>query len=108
MIKNHLPFCALKYLHQLRSKLKVLLFESFTLKSNLKLFYFTGTAFTSMPQLKYLDISYNHLPIVKKGAFKGGLISEGILKKVLIGGKIQMAKLVNSHLVYVLEDLKLS
>ena len=23
-----------------------------------------------MPQLKYLDISYNHLPIVKKGAFK--------------------------------------
>ena len=57
------------------------MFEFTTLKSNLKLFYFAGTAFTSMPQLKYLDISYNHLPIVKKGAFKGGLISEGILKK---------------------------
>ena len=55
-----------------------------------------------MPQLKYLDISYNHLPIVKKGAFKGGLISEGILKKVLIGGKIQMAKMVN--LVRIVED----
>ena len=72
------------------------------------MFYFAGTAFTSMPQLKYLDISYNHLPIVKKGAFKGGLISECILKKVLIGGKIQKAKLVNSHLVFIVEDLKLS
>ena len=51
------------------------------IKYNLVLFYFAGTAFTSMPQLKYLDISYNHLPIVKKGAFKGGLISEGILEK---------------------------
>ena len=64
------------------------MFEFTTLKSNLKLFYFAGTAFTSMPQLKYLDISYNHLPIVKKGAFKGGLISKGILKKVLIGEKV--------------------
>ena len=23
-----------------------------------------------MPQLKYLDLSYNHLPTIKKGTFK--------------------------------------
>ena len=29
-----------------------------------------GSAFTDMPELKYLDLSYNHLPIVKRGAFR--------------------------------------
>jgi Leucine-rich repeat (LRR) protein len=29
-----------------------------------------GNAFTDMPDLKYLDLSYNHLPIVKKGSFR--------------------------------------
>jgi Leucine-rich repeat (LRR) protein len=29
-----------------------------------------GSAFTDMPELKYLDLSYNHLPMIKKGAFR--------------------------------------
>ncbi len=29
-----------------------------------------GSAFVDMPELKYLDLSHNHLPVVKEGAFK--------------------------------------
>jgi len=29
-----------------------------------------GSAFTDMPELKYLDLSYNHLPMIKKGGFR--------------------------------------
>ncbi len=29
-----------------------------------------GRAFVDMPELKYLDLSHNHLPIVKEGAFR--------------------------------------
>ncbi len=29
-----------------------------------------GRAFVDMPELKYLDLSHNHLPAVKEGAFK--------------------------------------
>ena len=56
--------------HQSPGNLKLIFFRLSTLDISNNTIVDIGEAFVDMPELKFLDLSYNHLPSIKTGAFR--------------------------------------